>query len=140
MLGTFGPATACNYSEETCFLDCSIYFAKLPNMECTVDFNRKRTVARARVLKALGHPSRLAMVERLAKGETCVCELARLVGTSLSTVSRHLSVLRSAGLVEDRKEGLKVFYRLKCPCILKFLDCVEGVLKTNAREQARLAR
>ena len=75
---------------------------------------------RAEILKALGHPSRLMMVDELSRGERCVCELTELVGADMSTVSRHLSVLREAGLVDSEKRGLKVFYRLACPCILNW--------------------
>ncbi len=92
----------------------------------TNDTNYKQ---RAQVLKALGHPSRLAMVEALLEGERCVCELQELVGSDMSTVSRHLSVLRNAGLVDDRKEGLKVFYSLRLPCVAHFLECVDEVLE-----------
>lgn len=83
---------------------------------------------KARVIKAMAHPSRLAILEALADGEQCVCELKDLVGADMSTVSKHLALMRSAGLVDDRKEGLKVFYRLRVPCILKFMKCVEAVL------------
>jgi DNA-binding transcriptional ArsR family regulator len=84
---------------------------------------------RAQVLKALGHPSRLAMVEALVEGERCVCELQALVGSDMSTVSKHLSVLRNAGLVEDRKNGLNVYYRLRLPCVMNFLECVDAVVQ-----------
>lgn len=84
---------------------------------------------KAMVLKAMAHPSRLAMLEALAKGEQCVCHLQRLVGSDMSTVSKHLSVLKAAGLVEDRKEGLWVHYRLTCPCVLEFMTCIEAVLE-----------
>jgi ArsR family transcriptional regulator len=87
---------------------------------------------RAQVLKALGHPSRLAMVEALLEGERCVCELQALVGSDMSTVSKHLSVLRNAGLVDDRKEGLKVFYSLRLPCVAGFLQCVDEVVGRDA--------
>ncbi|MDI9587303.1 MAG: metalloregulator ArsR/SmtB family transcription factor [Acidobacteriota bacterium] len=83
---------------------------------------------KAQVFKALGHPSRLAMVEALLNGERCVCELQELVGSDMSTVSRHLSVLRNAGLVDDRKDGLKVFYSLRMPCVARFFECVDEVL------------
>ncbi len=96
--------------------------------------------ARARIVKALAHPTRLFIVDRLSKESTCVCELTRLVGADMSTVSKHLSVLKSAGIVSDEKRGLQVFYRLKTPCILNFFSCVEGVLKANASEQASLVR
>jgi len=88
---------------------------------------------RAAVIKALAHPSRLLMVEELAKGERCVCELTELVGADISTVSKHLSVLKNAGLVQDDKRGLQVFYRLRCPCVLDFFDCVEAVLQERSR-------
>jgi DNA-binding transcriptional ArsR family regulator len=83
---------------------------------------------RARVIKAMAHPSRLAMLEAMADGERCVCELQRLVGSDMSTVSKHLAVMKRAGLVEDRKQGLWVHYRLRVPCVLEFMQCIEAVL------------
>lgn len=88
-------------------------------------------VKRANIIKAMGHPSRLAMLHALAGGEMCVCDLRELVGADLSTVSKHLTVMRKAGLVEDRKEGLRVYYRLRVPCVLDFMSCVEAVLGAN---------
>lgn len=80
---------------------------------------------RANVLKALGHPSRIRIVELLSKGETCVCEIAPVVGSDMSTVSRHLAVLRNAGIIEDDKRGLNVFYRLSMQCVLGFFQCID---------------
>lgn len=97
-------------------------------METLYAVNNASYRQRAQVLKALGHPSRLAMVEALLQGEKCVCDLHDLVGSDMSTVSKHLSVLRNAGLVDDRKEGLKVYYRLRVPCVAKFFECVDEVL------------
>ena len=91
-----------------------------------------RCEERAQILKALGHPSRLLMVEELAKGERCVCELTELVGADMSTVSKHLALLRDAGLVASEKRGLWVYYSLTCPCILDFLSCVESVRQERA--------
>lgn len=88
---------------------------------------------RARVIKALGHPTRLFIVDELSRGERCVCELRDMIGADISTVSKHLSVLKAAGLVEDDKRGLQVWYRLRVPCILKFFGCVEDVLRANER-------
>jgi ArsR family transcriptional regulator len=89
---------------------------------------------RAKVIKAMAHPSRLLMLEALADGEQCVCDLQKLVGADISTVSKHLAVMKQAGLVEDRKEGLWVHYRLRVPCVLQFMSCIEAVLseKTEA--------
>jgi ArsR family transcriptional regulator len=82
---------------------------------------------RARIIKAMAHPSRLTMLHALAAGEKCVCDLRDLVGADLSTVSKHLSVMKKAGLVDDRKEGLRVHYRLRVPCVLDFMNCIEAV-------------
>ena len=68
------------------------------------------------------------MLEALADGERCVCDLQKLVGADISTVSKHLSLMKAAGLVEDRKEGLWVHYHLRVPCILQFMDCIDAVL------------
>lgn len=87
---------------------------------------------KAQVIKAMGHPSRLAMVEALGNGEMCVYELQALVGSDMSTVSKHLSVLRSAGIVSGHKKGLWMYYRLCCPCILDFLGCIEAVIRADA--------
>lgn len=94
--------------------------------------------AKAKVLKALAHPTRLFIVEELEKQEHCVCDLRDMIGADVSTVSKHLSVLKQAGLVLDDKRGNLVFYRLRVPCILNFFDCVETVIETQAREQVAL--
>jgi len=91
---------------------------------------------RARILKALAHPTRLFIVEQLARGERCVCELTSMIGADVSTVSRHLSLLREAGILADRKEGREVFYRLQAPCVTRFFSCVEQVIRDRARLQA----
>jgi len=91
--------------------------------------------AKANVLKALGHPTRLLMAERLADGEKCVCELAEFIDADFSTISKHLSVLKQAGVVDDEKRGKQVYYRLKVPCILKYMSCVEAVIKASVKEQ-----
>ena len=92
--------------------------------------------ARARVLKALAHPTRLFIVEELANEERCVCDLTEMIGVDISTVSKHLSVLKQAGVVSDDRRGNQVFYSLRVPCILNFFGCVESVLESRAREQS----
>jgi DNA-binding transcriptional ArsR family regulator len=89
---------------------------------------RSQFEARARVLKALANPSRLILIDALAQGEKCVADLTALVGSDMSTVSRHLSVLKSAGIVGDRRQGLQIYYNLKMPCVLRFFDCICEVL------------
>jgi len=94
--------------------------------------------ARAKILKALAHPSRLYIVEELDKGERCVCDFAEEIGADMSTVSKHLSVLKQAGIVVDDKRGNQVFYQLRVPCILNFFGCIESVLKAQAEEHSAL--
>lgn len=92
----------------------------------------------AEIAKAVAHPLRLAIVDFLKDGEQCVCDIAEHIGSEHSNVSRHLSVMVNAGVLEYRKEGLKVIYRLKCVCILDFFSCVTGVLKQQAEENKKL--
>ena len=99
-----------------------------------------RLNAHAKVIKALAHPSRLFIVEELNKGEQCVCRLSEMIGVDVSTVSRHLSVLKNAGIVKGEKRYNQVFYSLRFPCILNFLGCIEVVLEENAREQLALRK
>jgi DNA-binding transcriptional ArsR family regulator len=86
----------------------------------------------ARVLKALANESRLKIVHRLARGEASAGELTELVGSDQSTVSKHLAVLRSHGIVDDRREGNVVHYTLLIPCVTKFFSCATQVLKERA--------
>ena len=95
-------------------------------------------LARARILKALGHPTRLFITEELEKGEMCVCDLTAMIDADVSTVSKHLSVLKQAGIVQDDKRGNQVFYKLRVPCIMNFFDCVESVLAARSQEYAQL--
>lgn len=81
----------------------------------------------ASILKALAHPTRLLIVDELAEGERCVFELTELVGHEMPTVSRHLSLLKFAGIVEDEKRGAQVFYRLKRRCVMDFFRCVAAL-------------
>ena len=83
--------------------------------------------AQAKIIKALAHPTRLFIVDELSRGERCVCELTDLIGVEMPTVSRHLSVLKNAGLLEDEKRGSQVYYRLRVPCVLNFFKCVQAV-------------
>ena len=83
----------------------------------------------ARVLKALANDSRLRIVDRLSRGEASVGQLTEVVGSDISTVSKHLSVLRAHGIVDDRRDGNIVYYRLLTPCVCNFFTCATQVLK-----------
>jgi len=97
-----------------------------------------RMEARAAILKALAHPTRLFIVEELSHGEKCVCELTEMVGSDISTLSKHLAILKNAGIIKDEKRGLRVWYSLSCPCVLGFLECAGAVLKENLTKQTEL--
>jgi ArsR family transcriptional regulator len=92
----------------------------------------------AEISKAIAHPLRIAIVDFLKEGPQCVCDIANHIGSERSNVSRHLSVMVAAGVLESRKEGLKVIYRLKTPCILKFFACVTNVLKQQVKDSEKL--
>ncbi|MBN2564506.1 MAG: winged helix-turn-helix transcriptional regulator [Candidatus Eisenbacteria bacterium] len=79
-------------------------------------------------MKAMAHPTRLYIVEELSLGERCVRELTELVGADMSTVSKHLSLLKSVGIVADERRGNEVYYSLRMRCVLNFFDCIEEVL------------
>lgn len=100
---------------------------------------RARYEARAKVIKALAHPTRLFIIDRLAQeGEKCVCDLTGLIGADMSTVSKHLALLKDAGILQDEKRGSMVFYRLRVNCVLGFFECIESVLLGRAEAQQKL--
>ena len=94
----------------------------------------------AEILKALAHPVRIAILDFLKDGEQCVCDIAKFAGSERSNVSRHLSVMVSCGILEYRKDGLKVIYSLKARCIMDFFECITVCLKQQANENAKLLR
>ena len=106
-------------------LDMIAYLAKLPNMPAAR--TRARSELRAQVVKALAHSSRILIAEALIDGERCVYDLTKVVGSDMSTVSKHLAIMKAAGLVEVDKRGLNVFYRLRCPCLGDFFRCVDTI-------------
>ena len=99
---------------------------------------KSRYGAKAKIIKAMSHPTRLFIVDELSKGERCVCELTEMVGDDMSTISKHLSVLKAAGVLADEKRGNQVFYSLRVPCVMNFFGCVESVLESRARQSSEL--
>ena len=96
---------------------------------------QRRLEAQARVIKALAHPTRLFLVEELCRQERCVCELAEGVGADVSTVSKHLALLRQAGIVRDEKRGKQVFYALRVGCALELTSCASAIVEEVSRRQ-----
>jgi ArsR family transcriptional regulator len=97
-----------------------------------------RLEARANILKAMAHPTRLFIIEELSEETHNVGELTEKIGADISTVSKHLNVLKSEGIIHDERKGTSIYYHLSCPCVLNFYECVEGVIKSNAEKQIAL--
>jgi DNA-binding transcriptional ArsR family regulator len=92
----------------------------------------------ASILKALGQPTRLQILDLLRDGERCVCEIFPAISQEQANVSKHLSILKQAGILESRKDGLRILYRIKTPEILNLLTGVSKLLKAQASEQHQL--
>ncbi len=95
---------------------------------------------RARILKAMAHPTRLFIIDKLKEKEHCVCELTELIGSDVSTVSKHLSVMKNAGILTTRKEKNTIYYSIVCDCVTRYLDCVDGVIVKNASIHNRILK
>jgi len=123
--------------------DANVWLFRQIRIERSAIMNEKIKLSceiRAGIIKALAHPSRVFIVEQLARNERCVCELREMIGADISTVSKHLSILKNAGIVSDEKRGLKVFYRLNMPCALNFLECAGKIMKIRARRELDLVK
>lgn len=95
----------------------------------------RRYELKAEMFKALAHPMRIALLDKLKVKPWCVCELAAEVGIDKSVASKHLSQLKAAGLIEDEKRGTLVEYRLVAPCILELAACAESTILANRRKR-----
>jgi DNA-binding transcriptional ArsR family regulator len=107
-------------------------------MEKSRKMNQKILEGQASILKALGQPTRLQILELLKEGERCVCEIFPAISQEQANVSKHLSILKQVGILESRKEGLRILYRIKTPEILNLLSGVSKLLKAQAQEQHKL--
>ena len=92
----------------------------------------------SQIAKSIAHPVRIAILDFLNGGEQCVCDIAEYVGSERSNVSRHLSVMVQANVLEFRKDGLKVIYKVKTPCALRFLACLKECLKEQMKQEQKL--
>ena len=95
----------------------------------------RRYSLRAEMYKALAHPMRLLMLEKLKDRPWCVCELAAEVGSEKSVASKHLSQLKEAGIIEDERRGNLVEYRLVATCVLSLGACAEKAVVENRRKR-----
>jgi ArsR family transcriptional regulator len=90
---------------------------------------------RAKIIKAMGHPVRLMMIEFLKKRECSFSDIFDLFKLDKSTVSKHLLVLKEAGIVTSRKSGADMIYKLEVPCVTDFFRCVTAVIESNVKKQ-----
>ena len=98
-----------------------------------------RFEAQAQIMKALSHPTRLFIVNELANAEKCVGELTEMVGADTSTISKHLTIMKNAGIVGFEKRGTNIDYSLKMKCVMNFFTCVNKVLKNKVESQMTFA-
>jgi len=87
-------------------------------------FLRPENDRRTEILKALAHPVRLGLVETLSDKRLCVNDLAGLFPVDRTTISKHLAVLKEAGVLEDQREGREIYYHLRVPCLEEFISCL----------------
>ena len=94
----------------------------------------------AEKVRALSHWVRVAILDFLGDGEQCVCDISEHIGSERSNVSKHLSIMVKAGILESTKQGLKVIYKVKTPCILDFFSCITKCIKEQAKESQQLLK
>jgi len=119
-------------------------------IKCSHSYIRKRELItkknqlifqkQAQIAKAIAHPLRLAIIDFLKKRPQCVCDIASHIDSERTNVSKHLAILYNAGILDQKKQGLKVIYSLKTPCIAKFFSCLTGVLKENNKQENKILR
>lgn len=91
--------------------------------------NNELNIKKAEIFKALSNPVRLEILNTLLYGEKCVCEIIKTLNKyEQPHISKSLTKLKKVGLIEERKESLKVFYKLKCNCIKDFLNCLNNII------------
>ena len=101
-------------------------------MSMNLETTRQAALERAPIVKAMAHPTRLLIMAVLTEGEKCVNELTVLAGCDITTLSKHVSLMKKAGLLESEKRGVNVFYRVACPCFLEFFRCID-LIKNNQK-------
>ena len=105
-----------------------------------VDTQVARQNVRSNYLKILAHPVRLEIMEYLKEGEKYVGDIVSYIGIGQSNVSRHLSALKQAGILNSRQEGSNVYYSVGDERVFRVLRLVNTLLKSNLKERASLFR
>jgi len=89
---------------------------------------------RVKIIKAMAHTTRLLIIDELTKNKLCVSELHELIGGDMSTVSKHLSILKNARLIIDNKQGNQIFYKIDASCVTKIIDCADNIIRIKLEE------
>ena len=95
--------------------------------------------ARVKIIKAMAHSTRLFIIDELSKDERCVCELQKMIGDDFSTVSKHLTILKNAGLVLSNKRGNQVFYKIDATCACKIICCADNIIENKLKNETKIA-
>ena len=85
----------------------------------------------AKISKALAPQTRMFIIDKLNEKEYCVHELTDMIGADISTVSKHLSILKNSGIISAEKRSNMVYYSLRCTCVLNIFTCVLNVIQSN---------
>jgi DNA-binding transcriptional ArsR family regulator len=102
-----------------------ILIFNIPNIIPIMNDNYK---PQAKIFKALTHPVRLAILNILRSGEECVCHMEAALGYRQAYISQHLMLLREAGLIQDRRDGWNIFYRVTKPEVFDLIDATEEMV------------
>ena len=95
---------------------------------------------KAEILKAMAHPTRIMILEILRDTEKCVTDIHKQVGFDISTVSKHLAVMRNAGLLKTERKNKQIYYSVRVTCILNFFYCIEEVIKQDFVENTEMVK
>jgi len=102
-----------------------------------LNIDSKRLELEARLLALLGQPTRLRLLYFLRDGEKCACEITPVMREDQSVISRHLIKLREMGILDWRKEGVSVYYRISEPRVFRILEMADDILRDHSQKQAR---
>lgn len=94
---------------------------------------------KAAILKGLAHPVRLGIVEVLGDGEMCVCDIAEKFTLDRTSISKHLALMKNLDILDDRRDGLHIYYSLRMKCLGTLLKCVELVVQGEDPEASLLS-
>jgi len=106
-----------------------IYYMENLKLTKKMDYNEAKFISE--IIKAMANPVRLMIVDELRHGKKCLCELMPKFDLDQSTLSRHISQLKKAGIISERKEGVRIELSLATPCILNIFECVLTVARND---------